>query len=201
MWAAFNLRTARMGERIAAELRSGSAGVARVRAVFHDEWDVLEIGAMSLAFEDVMTALDLCANAVYLASGGTPTADGAYKDLGFWTPRRLVKLPSNTQEWLLALQVHPDMILLDHCRTELAHRAVQRHVIRGAGALPPHHSWRSRSQPWAGIRLRESASACSSRGSWSSETTNSCDAARRSKWTSSAQLHRPVRLPLARTHP
>jgi hypothetical protein len=139
MWAAFNLRTARMGERIAAELGSGSAGVARVRAVFHEEWDVLEIGAMSLGFEDVMTALDLCANAVYLVSGGTPTSDGAYKDLGYWTPGRLVKLPSNTHDWLLALQAHPDKHLLAHCRTELAHRAVQRHVIRGAGgaASPP----------------------------------------------------------------
>ena len=86
MWAAFNLRTARMGQRIVEELGSGSTGVARVRAVFHEEWDVLEIGAMSLGFEDVMTALDLCANAVYLASGGAPTSDGAYKDLGYWTP-------------------------------------------------------------------------------------------------------------------
>jgi len=133
MWAVFNLRTARMGERIAAEMGSGSAGVARLRAVFHEEWDVLEVGAMSLGFEDVMTALDLCANAVYLVAGGTPSSGGAYKDLGYWTPGRVAKLPSNTHDWLVALQAHPDKHLLDHCRTELAHRAVQRHVIRGAG--------------------------------------------------------------------
>lgn len=114
MWAAFNLRTARMGERIAAELGSGPAGVARVRAVFPEEWDVLEIGAMSLGFEDVMTALDLCANAVYLVSGRTPSSDGAYKDLGYWKPAKLRKLPSNTHDWLVALQAHPDKQLLYH---------------------------------------------------------------------------------------
>ena len=139
MWAAFNLRTARMGQRIVEELGSGSTGVARVRAVFHEEWDVLEIGAMSLGFEDVMTALDLCANAVYLASGGAPTSDGAYKDLGYWTPGRVGSLPTNTHDWLLALLAHPDKQLLKHCRDELAHHAVPRHDFRGAGgaATPP----------------------------------------------------------------
>ena len=68
MWAAFNLKTAGMGQRIAAELESGPEGLARIRCVFDEDWDVLEIAAMSLAFEDVLTALDLCANATYLAS-------------------------------------------------------------------------------------------------------------------------------------
>jgi hypothetical protein len=138
VWAAFNLRTARMGERIVAELGSGPAGVARLQAVFDEDWEILEIGAMSLAFEDVMSALDLCANAVYLVSGRAPSSDGRYKDLGWWKPERLSNLPSNTKDWLVAIQAHPDKHRLDHCRTELAHRASQRHVIRAAdGASTP----------------------------------------------------------------
>jgi hypothetical protein len=136
MWAAFNLKTAGMGQRIAAELESGPEGLARIRCVFDEDWDVLEIAAMSLAFEDVLTALDLCANATYLASGGTPASDGNFKDLGHWTTERLATLPENTRDWLGALLASSGKHLLDHCRSQLAHRAVSRHVIRGVGGPP-----------------------------------------------------------------
>ena len=138
MWAAFNLRAARMGARIAAELGSGSAGLARLRAVFDEQWDVLEIGAMSLGFEDVMSALDLCANAIYLASGGQPASDGKYKDLGWWKPGHLATLSGtpNTLRWVSELQADSERQILEHCRAMLTHRAVPRHIFRGAGGAP-----------------------------------------------------------------
>ena len=83
MWAAFNLRAARMGARIAAELGSGSAGLARLRAVFDEQWDVLEIGAMSLGFEDVMSAL---VGDPHVAAGGVDSkAPGIVEAVGVAT--------------------------------------------------------------------------------------------------------------------
>ena len=76
-WAAFNLRAARAGKEIVDELGNGTAGLERLQMVLPEEWDVLEIVAMSLGFGDVATALDLYANAVYLASGGKPDGMGS----------------------------------------------------------------------------------------------------------------------------
>jgi len=58
---------------------SGDRGYQRFRGVFPEEWDIVEIAAMSLAFEDSATALDLCANTVYLAAGGVPVTKPAAK--------------------------------------------------------------------------------------------------------------------------
>ena len=114
-WAAFNLRAARMGQRIVEELASGPGGYARIRVVFPEEWDVLEVAAMSLGFEDVTTAVDLCANAVYLASGGIPSADGSFKDLGYWSAARAASLPDATKKWVLDLITDLDTQLLLQC--------------------------------------------------------------------------------------
>jgi hypothetical protein len=135
-WAAFNLRSARVGEHIVAELASGSGGLARLQAVMPEEWDVLEVAAMSLAFEDTMTALDLCANVLYLVSGGTPATQ--FKDLAYWTPppaapspaaKRVASLPTATQSWISTLLASSDFDDLREARHALTHRTVSR-VIR-----------------------------------------------------------------------
>jgi hypothetical protein len=102
--------------------------------LFPEEWDVLEVAAMSLAFEDTMTALDLLANAVYVACGGTPSASGAYKDLGYWTPTRIAAVTqANTKRWLDAVTTSADLSLLKTCRDALTHRSVTRLVSMGGG--------------------------------------------------------------------
>lgn len=134
-WAAFNLRAAHVGQRIAGELASGSGGYERLKVVLPEEWDVLEIAAMSLGFGDVMTAIDLCAHAVYLASGGTPSADGSFKDLGHWSPTRAAALPNATRKWVIDLRSDPDTDLLRRCRDALTHRSVRRLIRIAVGAV------------------------------------------------------------------
>jgi hypothetical protein len=134
-WAAFNLRAARVGQTIVGELASGTQGYARLQTVLHEEWDVLEIAAMSLGFEDVMTAIDLCAYAVYLASGGTPSADGSFKDLGYWSATRAAALSAATRKWVTDLLSNPDSDLLRQCRDALTHRSVRRHIRIAVGSI------------------------------------------------------------------
>lgn len=132
-WAVFNLRAARIGERIVGELGLGIHGYDRLESVLPETWDVFEVAAMSLGFEDVMTALDLCAHAAYLAAGGTPNAAGSFVDLGYWTPARINTLPAATKAWMEELLAHPDVDLLRQCRYGLAHRLVTRHIRIGGG--------------------------------------------------------------------
>lgn len=132
-WAVFNLRAARIGERIVKELSAGNDGYQQLFAVFPEPWDVLEVAAMSLAFEDVTTALDLCANAVYVAAGGTPSLSGEFKDLRYWTPARVASLPSASRKWVGDLLADPNTATLRLCREGLAHRLVTRHIRMGGG--------------------------------------------------------------------
>jgi|GEM_PF-3886144 len=56
--AAFNLCAARVGVHVVQELGGRGDGLARLQAVLPEDWDVLEVAAMSLGFGDVATALD-----------------------------------------------------------------------------------------------------------------------------------------------
>jgi len=133
IWAAFNLRAARVGRHIVDELATGSAGLARLTSVLPEEWDVLEIAAMSLGFEDTMTALDLCANVLYLSSGGTPAMAGRFKDLGYWTTPKAAALPSATRTWITDLLSSPEYEELKLARDALTHRFVSRRIRLGGG--------------------------------------------------------------------
>src|SRR5262245_17500676 len=72
----FNLRTAAMGRSSVQRLRWSEPFDAQLAAVFDQPPAVLVRGAMSLAFEDVKTGLDLCADAVVLISGRPPRDNG-----------------------------------------------------------------------------------------------------------------------------
>ena len=133
LWAAFNLRAARIGRRIVSELAADSVGFARPTKVLHEEWDVLEIAAMSLAFEDTMSALDLCANVLFLASGGTPAVSGKFKDLGYWTSARIAAVPAASQTWITGLLASSEYAELKIARDALTHRFVSRHIRLGGG--------------------------------------------------------------------
>jgi hypothetical protein len=135
VWAAFNLRAARMGRTIVQMLESGPQGFATLQAIFSDQWDTLEVAAMSLGFEDVTTAIDLCANAVYLATGGTASSDGRFKDLSYWSADRVSRLPTATRAWVSGLVSDPDTEVLQKCREALAHRTLRRHIAVQVGGV------------------------------------------------------------------
>src|SRR5580700_11452916 len=77
-WAAFNLSAARAGRRIVEELALGQSGYERLRSLLQQEWDQLEVAAMSLGFGDVKTATDLCVNAAMRMAGATMPGSGAF---------------------------------------------------------------------------------------------------------------------------
>jgi hypothetical protein len=114
--------------------RWGPNGLARVQASFPEGWDVLEVTAMSLGFGDVASALDLCANAVYLAAGAPPNPTGRFVDLGNWSQagfRSATQLPPATNGWLSQVLTHQDTKLLTRCREALVHRTVTRKAGMG----------------------------------------------------------------------
>jgi hypothetical protein len=115
-------------------LAAGPEGLSQLQAIFPESWDTLEVSAMSLGFEDVTTAIDLCANAAYLATGGTPSADGSFKDLGYWSEQRIAALPNATGAWLGALLTNPDTQTLRACRQSLSHRTLVRHIAIQVGS-------------------------------------------------------------------
>jgi hypothetical protein len=90
---------------------------------------------MSLGFGDVMTAIDLCAHAVYLASGGTPSRGGSFKDLHYWSATRAAALQKATRKWVTDLRNDPDTDLLRRCRDALTHRSVRRLIRIAVGAV------------------------------------------------------------------
>ena len=135
-WAWFNLSAAGMGRTIVERLGHGQMDGA-LDEIFKVDWNVLEVAAMSLAFEDVMTALDLCCDAVFLACGvgrvvDQKSGDERHFDLGQLRGRQRSKIPLNAtpsvQAWIGGLLGHQDLALLEACRHALAHRLVRRHM-------------------------------------------------------------------------
>jgi hypothetical protein len=135
-WAWFNLGAADMGRTIVARLATDK--IDHLTAMFSQPWDILEVGAMSLAFEDVMTALDLCADAIFLACREPLDAAGRFYDLGNLKKRhqRLSASPS-IRAWIDQLLRHPDLSLAEDCRHPLTHRFVRRHILMAVGEGPP----------------------------------------------------------------
>jgi hypothetical protein len=132
-WAAFNLQSAQLARSLVEQLSSGADGIVAVQSVLDAGWDTLEVAAMSLAFGDVKTALDLCANAVFRVAGGQLNKSGWFKDVEFWngSGSQELSVPPATEKWLKALLADDDLQLLLTCRHSLTHRRVRRHVFGG----------------------------------------------------------------------
>jgi hypothetical protein len=139
-WAVFNLRAARVGLRLVEQL--GAGRYAQLKAVIPEEWDAIEIAAMSLGFGDTVTALDLCANAVYLAVGGPPAKDGRYKDVSHWSEGKLAGLPSSLRVWVSNLVAADDYCLLLTCRDAITHRTLSRTIALSVGSAPSRNALR-----------------------------------------------------------
>lgn len=127
-WAWFNLGAAGLGRTIVGRLGSGSMDPDLDR-IFSQPWEILEVAAMSLAFEDTMTALDLCADAVMIAGGQPMPANGRFHDVGLLgRDRSKLTLTSSVKAWVDQLLPHGDLALLVACRNPLTHQTVRRHI-------------------------------------------------------------------------
>jgi len=144
VWAAFNLRAARIGRRFT-ELLCQPRGLDELEALLQEgQANVFEVAAMSLGFGDVMSALDLCGSALDAMSNASPPAlDKRGADMGDWFSdpskskskraqefhSRRQQLPSEVQAWLDHLEAHPDWDLLKTCRDPIVHRLFPRALI------------------------------------------------------------------------
>jgi hypothetical protein len=127
-WAWFNLGAAGIGQTIVGRLGGGSMDQDLDR-IFSQPWEILEVAAMSLAFEDTMTALDLCADAAMIAGGQPILANGKFYDVGLLRrDRGKLTLTSSVGAWVDQLLPHADLALLVACRNPLTHQTVRRHI-------------------------------------------------------------------------
>jgi len=117
-----------MGRSIIERLAGGDMD-PQLAEVFDEPWDILEVAAMSLAFEDVMTALDLAADAVLLMCGEPLRTTGQFYDMGqLKKMHHRLAAPIFIRAWIDHLVQHPDLKLLEECRHPLTHRYVRRHI-------------------------------------------------------------------------
>ncbi len=93
---------------------------------------------MSLAFEDAMTAIDLCVDAVFLGCGRPLGATGRFCDLGdLKKQHRQLKAPAAIRSWIDHVLPNPDLKLLEECRQPLTQRFVRRHISVAVGEGGP----------------------------------------------------------------
>ena len=92
-WAWLNIGAAAMGATIVERLGADQME-ADFNAISKVPWEISEVAGMSLAFEDSMTTLDLCADAVFLACGHQRLANGQFYDVGQLRKRHLSLAPT-----------------------------------------------------------------------------------------------------------
>ena len=153
-WAAWHLRIGGIGERMA-ELLSDTGTMRSLTGTLDPytldpDVGVLEVAATSLTFGDVMTALDLVADALWslVSPDVIPSlGDRNYADVGSWTEGKppsptdtwLVRIartrpvtasvPAPLSTWLRSLLAHPSYALLKRSRDRATHRRFPRTIF------------------------------------------------------------------------
>ena len=126
-WVWLNIGSADIGWTLVERL--GKREMAdELKALKDVPWEICEVAGMSLGFEDSMTALDLCADAVFLACREPAKARGRFYDVA--DLRQLgaqLAAPPSIRGWIDSFLAEPDLTLLEECRHALAHRHVRRH--------------------------------------------------------------------------
>jgi hypothetical protein len=122
---ATNVASASIGFRMAARLNVDQG--ARLRQELSDAtWDTVEHAAMSLAVEDVITAMDLCA-AVIQSLVGEPTQSGSHVwDVSIARRAKIPEVWAPLRDWLDNLVTHQHYERLITWRHALAHRGYER---------------------------------------------------------------------------
>jgi hypothetical protein len=133
-WAADHLDTARLG----ADL------FTKASPDLDDNWTghrlhTVEIAAQNLVFRGVVTAMDLCASAVFRLAEGTPPPDREF-DMGQWLhPHKNQQPPWGTtpdplKRWVESFDGDSDWELAVKLRDAFTHRTTRRHVTVTVGS-------------------------------------------------------------------
>jgi hypothetical protein len=130
-WASWHLNTAQLGwdvlERAWADGDENLTG--------HPLYTV-EMAAENLIFRGVVSAMDLCAAAIYRLTGESLRADRE-RDVGWWLDTRgkrhwrLVPIP--VRQWLRVFRGHTTWEMATELRNAFTHRSLQRHVSLAIG--------------------------------------------------------------------
>lgn len=114
-----------------------AAGDGRLAEVLGEDWETLEDVSMLVAFGGVLTALDLCADAVLLVCRepvvnpkAPKAAPGSFYDLPHL--RRLngkPNVPPAIRKWADQLVAHPELATLRDWRHAVLRRHVRRHPM------------------------------------------------------------------------
>jgi hypothetical protein len=124
-----------------------AAGDGRLVEVLGVPWETLEDAAMCVSFGAVLTALDLCADAVLLVCGAKlvnpdapKTAPGSFYSLAdlrklngtpsvkVWVEGKPI-VPPAMRAWVNQLNSHPDLATVHDWRHAVLHRQVRRHPM------------------------------------------------------------------------
>ena len=133
-WAAFHLGAAFAAEVMIERLGTEDGWHDLQRVLGVNSYDIMEAQAFIVASSSVMTAIDLCAAAVYRLSGGTP-APGREYDLGDWRRHGdRDETPPALQTWLSDVLRSAEQSLLERARHQAVHRSTPRVIKLTAGA-------------------------------------------------------------------
>jgi hypothetical protein len=138
-WAAMNLGTAQLGRGLMDRIAT-SEGVEEVRRLLGDQlFQVLEVSAFSTSARSVVTALDLCAAALYRMSGLPARKGGKEADVSYWTAQRITasQLEPEQKTWLTSLQTSCEWQFLEPVRHGVTHRYFRTSVYLSTGGVGP----------------------------------------------------------------
>ena len=132
---AFHLDAARFGARLYSMVHSPD-DYDTVRRLGETP-TTLETAAANLVFRGVVTALDLCAAALYRLNAPSPGVPGGReRDMAWWnSPGRRASLTPEQASWVSSIQGSEDWTLLEEARHAYTHRTVPRHVRLQLGSL------------------------------------------------------------------
>lgn len=136
-WAWLNIGAAAAGAVVVERLATDQMN-ADLKALSRLPYEVSEVVGMSLAFEDSMTALDLCADAIFLTCGRARRPDGRFYDVGYLKKEhQSLNARAAIAEWIAQFLLHSELPVLEACRHSLAHRHVPRsYMMRLARDAP-----------------------------------------------------------------
>jgi hypothetical protein len=129
-WAAFNLGAGKIGAGLIDRL-AAPGGFSQIQTLLSPEpFDVAEAAALSFTSRSIVTAMDLCAAALYRLYGGPGRRGGHEADVGTWDVKVLHSLlpPSEIAQWVWGLKTSTEWILLEQVRHGMTHRRFARTV-------------------------------------------------------------------------
>ena len=137
LYAAFNLGSARVAQSMVRWLEQPGGYDQMCQQLADEGFDVYEATVLQLSARSVVTALDLCAAALFRIGGGNlgPEREAAVNTWKNGSPSHIA-LPLSLNQWVAAFH-GPTMLMWDllvDCRHRAAHRRFVRHITLNVGA-------------------------------------------------------------------